>query len=329
MKKKFPVVIFLMFTFVSLMAQNIQNTGRPTAEIFTDFHYNLAGGTNTTGFSLNRAYFGYNYIVDEYFSANIKLNIGTPEDLAPGAVDKRYAFFREASITYSKEKLNLTFGMTTTRLFDYQQKFWGKRYIANTYQSINGYGYVADLGIIADYKFNDIIEVDISLMNGEGYTRLQLDNVLKSSVGITVTPVKGMALRTYTDVLKTKGLWQATIIGFAGFKNEKVTIGGEISYKSNLDLIGGHHAWGISGTGAVSLTKKIEFFTRYDYSTSVIAPGDATQWNLAKDGRLLVTGFQYTFNKIVKIAVDYQATFPTDKTRSFSDLIFINTLFKF
>jgi hypothetical protein len=329
MKIKFPVIIFLMFTSASLLSQNIKNPGQPIAEIFTDFHYNLAGGTKTTGFSLNRAYFGYNYIVDENFSANIKLNIAAPEDLAPGSADKRYAFFREASITYAKEKLNLTFGMTTTRLFDYQQKFWGKRYIANTYQSINGYGYVADLGIVADYKFSDIVEADISLMNGEGYSRLQLDNVLKSSVGITITPFRGMAIRTYTDILKTRGLWQATMIGFAGFKNEKVNIGAEISYKSNLDLIGGHHAWGFSGTGAVSLTKKIEFFTRYDYSTSVIAPGDATQWNLAKDGKLLITGFQYTFNKIVKIALDYQATFPTDKTRSFSDLIFINALFKF
>lgn len=329
MKIKFSVLFFLMFTCVSLMSQNTQNTGRPTAEIFTDFHYNMAGESNTTGFSLTRAYFGYNYIVDENFSANIKLNIGTPEDLASGSVARRYAFYREASITYTNDKLNVTFGITGTRVWEYQQNFWGKRYIANTYQSINGYGFVADLGIIADYKLSDIIKAEIGLWNGEGYTNIQLDNDLKSSVGITITPFKGMAIRAYSDIIKTRGLWQATMVGFAGFKNEKVTIGAEISYKSNLDLIGGHHAWGISGTGAVSLTKKIEFFTRYDYSTSVIAPGDATQWNLVKDGRFLITGFQYTFNKIVEIALDYQATFPTDKSRSFSDLIFINSIFKF
>jgi hypothetical protein len=125
------------------------------------------------------------------------------------------------------------------------------------------------------------------------------------------------------------GIWQTTFVGFAGFKNDVITIGGEVNYKSNLDLTEGHNAWGISGTGAIGITKKIEFFTRYDYSTSVTVPGDATQWNYEKDGSFLITGFQYTFNKIVKVALDYQATFPVDNTRSFSDLIFLNALFKF
>ena len=157
------------------------------------------------GFNLNRAYFGYNYIVNENFSATVKLNIGTPEDLAPGSVARRYAYYREASITYAKDKLNLTLGITGTRLFDYQQKFWGKRYIANTYQSLNGYGYVADLGVVADYKFNDIIEADFMLMNGEGYTNIQIDNDLKSSAGITLTPVKQLAVRVYGDYNATYG----------------------------------------------------------------------------------------------------------------------------
>ncbi len=327
MKKVFLAAGILILTGFSLRSQNVELRGKPVAEIFTDFHYSLAGFPIPTGFSLNRAYFGYNYIANEDFSANIKLNIGTPDDLAQGSEARRYAFFREASISYSKNKLKLTLGMTTTGLFDYQQKFWGKRYVANTYQSINSYGFVADLGLVADYKFSDIVEADVSFMNGEGYSNIQLDNDIKSSVGITVTPVKELAFRAYGDIIKTQGLWQATMVGFAGFKNEKVTIGGEISYKSNLDLIEGHNAWGLSGTGAVSLTKKIEFFTRYDYSSSATVPGDATQWNISKDGSFLITGFQYTFNNFVKVALDYQATFP--KLNAFSDLIYINSVFKF
>jgi hypothetical protein len=219
--------------------------------------------------------------------------------------------------------------MTNTRLFNYQQRFWGKRYVANTYQSLNGYGFIADLGFVADYKFNDIVEVDFTLMNGEGYSDIQLDNSLKPSLGITITPTREIAIRAYSDIIRTNGLWQATMVGFAGYKNDVITIGAEISYKSNLDLVNGHNAWGISGTGGVNLTKKIEFFTRYDYSTSVRSHGEIYQWNLAMDGQFLISGFQYTFNKWVKIALDYQATFPRDKTRSFSDLIFLNGLFKF
>jgi hypothetical protein len=304
-------------------------SGYHIAEIFTDFHFNMMNDANKSGFSINRAYLGYVYTVDKNFSANLTVNIGTPEDLAPGSVDKRYAYFREASLTYTNNKLNIAFGMVSTRLFSYQQRFLGKRYLAYTYQSLNGYGFVADLGVVADYKFNDKVDMDLSIMNGEGYTKLQLDNAVKTGLGITITPVNEVAIRFFGDIQETHGLWQGTMVGFAGFKNSKFTIGAELSYKSNLDLIEGHHAWGISSTGAISITSKLEFFTRYDYSTSVLPAGSETPWNISKDGQFMINGFQYTFNKVVKIALDNQATFPADKNRSVTDMIFINALFKF
>jgi hypothetical protein len=330
MKKVFLATsVIIILICLPVISQNIENSGKPIAEIFTDFHYSLMPDIKTTGYNINRAYVGYNYIADENFSATIKLNLGSPDDVLPVIEPRRYAYFREASISYKKDKLNLIMGMTTTMLFDFQQRFWGKRYIANTFQSLNNYGPTADLGIVADYKFNDIIDIDVTLMNGEGYYKVQLDNNLKPSLGITVTPINEVALRAYGDIIKIQGLWQSTFVGFAGFKNDKVTVGCEVNYKTNLDIVKGHDAWGLSGTGAVSLTKKIEFFTRYDYSTSVTIPGDATQWNLSKDGQFLINGFQYTFNKIVKVALDNQVNFQADKTKSAADLIYVNAVFKF
>jgi hypothetical protein len=329
MRKTIIPATILFLTFSGLNSQTIEIPGKPTVEIFTDFHYNAGDPGKFTGFSVNRAYFGYTYKVDENFSALIRIDIGTPEDLVSGSKPRRYAFFRDASINYSKDKLSITLGITGTRLFDYQQRFWGLRYLASTYQSLNGYGFVADLGLVVNYKFNDKIEADFTLMNGEGYSNLQLDNNLKSSLGITVTPIKQLVFRMYSDLMKQSGLWQNTLIGFAGFRNDFFSFGAEISHKTNLDLTKGHDAWGISGTGSISLTKKIDFFTRYDYSTSVIAPGDVMEWNYSKDGTFLITGFQYTFNKIVKIALDYQAGFPVDASKSSSKLIFLNALFKF
>jgi hypothetical protein len=329
MKNVFVTTFIFVLINVTLRSQTPENSGKPLAEIFADFHYLHSGADKTTGFGLTRGQFGYNYFVNENFSALLKIEIGTPKDLATGSKERRYAYYREASITYSKDKLNVSFGITSTRLYEYQQKFCGKRYIADTFQSLNGYGYVADLGITADYKFSSVIEADVAIMNGEGYSNIQVDNDLKYSSGLTITPGNGLAFRICGDVMKKDSIWQTTSVGFAGFKNERITIGAEFSYKTNLDLIHRHNAWGISGTGAVSLTKKIEFFTRYDYSSSVIGIGENSQWNLAKDNQFLVTGFQYTFNKSVKIALDYQATFPMDKTKPFSDLIFINSIFKF
>jgi len=173
------------------------------------------------------------------------------------------------------------------------------------------------------------VEADIALMNGEGYSNIQVDNNLKLSGGITIKPVNNLSFRAYGDIMKAMNIWQSTLVGFAGYKSESATIGVEMSYKTNLDLTAGHHGWVFSGTGGVNLTKKLEVFARYDYSTSIIADGETIQWNLEKDGSFLINGFQYTFNKYVKLALDNQANFPRDNTRSFSDMIFLHALFKF
>lgn len=329
MRRILPILIFAV-TFCQLLnSQAIVSQGKPVAEIFTDFHWNLDDSTKTTGFGMNRAYLGYNFLPGESFSGSIIINIGNPDDLSPGSVHRRYAFFREASITYTKNKFNIALGITDTHLFDFQQKFWGKRYVANTYQSINGYGYIADLGVALDYKFNDIWKCDITIMNGEGYSDIQLDNGVKTSAGLIFTPVKQIAVKIYGDVENPHYKWRYTLVGFFGFKNDLITIGIEASYKSNLDLIGGHNAWGISGTGGINIFKKTELFARYDYSASVIVPGENTQWNFLNDGRFAVYGIQYTFSENVKMALDYQGTYPYSTDKHVSDAIYVNAKFKF
>jgi len=329
MKKYLIIIILLILKWQIIYNQVVNSTGYPIAEIFTDFHINLNDTSKTSGFALNRAYFGYKFIPDDHFSGMIIVNAGVPDDLPPGAIPRRYAYIREASLSYSTEKLNIAFGITGTRLFEYQQKFWGKRYVANTYQSINGYGFVADLGIVIDYQFNDIFKVDFTLMNGEGYSNLQLDNGLRTSAGLTITPESGLAFRIYGDLERVNTIWQPMFVGFAGFKNDKITFGAEVTYKSNLDRTEGHNAWGISGTGSVNVAQKTELFARYDYSTSVIVPGETEKWNHLNDGDFMVIGIQYSFNKYVKIALDYQGTYPYDSDSQKSEEIILNVLFKF
>lgn len=329
MRKFILLTLILFLEWQLLYNQTVISQGHPIAEIFTDFHLNLDDSSKTTGFSLNRAYLGYNFLPQGHFSGKIIINAGKPDDLAPGSTPRVYAFFREASMTWSDDKLKLSFGITGTRLFSFQQGFWGKRYIANTYQSLNGYGFVADLGIAMDYQINDVLKADMTVMNGEGYSNVQLDNSIRTAAGLTITPSTHIAFRVYGDIMRVMGLWQPMFIGFAGFKNASMTIGAEVTYKSNLDRVQGHHAWGLSGTGAISLTKKTELFARYDYSTSVVVPEETMKWNYLKDGKFIIGGIQHTFNEYVKIALDYQGTYPWDPDRQKSDAVFVNALFKF
>jgi hypothetical protein len=320
----------MSFTFCQLLkSQTLVSQGKPVAEIFTDFHYNLNDSTKTTGFGISRAYFGYNYLPAGNFSGSLIVTIGNPDDLAPGAVKRRYAYFREASVSYSKGNLRLTGGITGTRIFDFQQKFWGKWYIANTFESINGYGDVADMGVALDYKFSDIWSGDFTVMNGEGYSDIQRDNGVRTSAGLTFTPVRQIAVRIYGDIENTPNSWRYTLIGFFGFKNEHFTIGAETIYKSALDKVKGHDAWGISATGGVNLSKQTQLFARYDYSTSIIVSGEEMQWNFRKDGRLAIIGLDHTFSENVKLSLNYQGIFPYNKNKQDTNAIYINALFRF
>jgi hypothetical protein len=329
MGKRWPVLLVSVCIFHAVYAQTPVITGKPIAEIFTDFHLNFNDTLKHTGFDINRAYFGYQFLPTGNLSAKIILNVGSPDDLAEGAKSRRYIFLREASISWAKDNLTVSMGITATKIFEFQQKFWGKRYIASTYQSINGYGFVADLGISADYKFNDIIEADMTLMNGEGYSDLQSDNNLRTSLGLTITPTENLAIRLYGDIQKQQGLWQPVAISFLGFKNKVFMIGIEASYKSNIDLVEGHHAWGLSSTGGINITEKTQIFYRFDYSSSVTVPGGILPWNYTKDGKFLITGIQYSFTSDIKLALDYQGTYPYAPSSMATDMIFVNALFRF
>jgi hypothetical protein len=329
MKKNIPVLILLLHLLNSSYGQDLTFTGRPITEIFTDFHYILNDTSKTTGFGINRAYLGYNYQPGEKFSSTFIINVGTPEDLPIGSVSKRYAYLREASIAYTEEKLTITFGVAGTRIFDFQQRFWGKRYIGSEYQALYGYGYVADLGFVIDYRINELLKVDLSVMNGKGYCNLQYDNSLKTSFGLTVTTPGRLAFRIYGDLMKPNGILQTTLIGFAGFKTDYLSFGAEASFKSNLDLINGHDGWGLSATGAVNLSEKTELFARYDYATSMLNEGELVNWNYNLDGTFVIFGIQHTLSKNFRMALNYKGNYPYNTLRQATDAIYLNAHFKF
>lgn len=329
MRKYLLPLILLLLIVKAASGQVTEFQGKPVAELFTDFHVNINDTTRLTGFALNRAYLGYQFMPGGKFTAKFVINAGSPDELSVSTVHHRYVFLREADLIWSDGRLTLTMGLTNTKLYEFQQNFLGKRYVASTFQSINGYGFIADLGVTAGYKFNDKLYAELIVVNGEGYNDIQIDNNVRTSLGLIITPSEKIAIRLYGDIQKKNGLWQPMAIAFFGFKNDHFTVGGEMNYKSNLDLVKGHHAWGLSGTACYNITEKTQVFARFDYSTSLIMPGESLPWNNIKDGRFVVAGVQQTFSPNVRLALDYQGTFPDSSLRSPSNMIFLNALFKF
>jgi hypothetical protein len=329
MKSFIPTLLFLVICSQILNSQPVISQGKPFAEIFTNFHYNINDTSKTSGFGLDRVYLGYNYTPAGNFSAMVIVNLGNPDDLAAGSVPKRYAYFREASVKYTKDRLTLNFGMVNTRFEDFQQGFWGKRYLGPEYQAIYGYCSVADLGVVVDYQLNDHIKLNFSLLNGEGYTNVQVDNSLRTAIGIIVNTQGNAVFKIYGDIMKPHGVWQTTMLTFAGYKNDRFSFGAEASFKSNLDLVYGHNVWGISGTGSIFLNEKSELFGRYDYTASVVLPGDDIQWDHNKDETYFIGGIQHIFSDNLKIALNYRRTNPYEQGQSTKHAIYLNAAFRF
>ena len=326
MKRIFTGIIFFIFIcqFINSQAPVIQ--GKAIGEIFTDFHYISGDTLKTTGFGINRAHLGYNYTPEGNFSSTVIINIGTPEDLAEGSRPKRYAYFREASVAYTKDKLTVNFGMVSTRIFDFQQKFWGKRYLGTEFQALYEYGTVADLGVVVDYKLNDLLKFDLSILNGEGYTNVQLDNNLRTAMGILITPGR-VAIRLYGDVMKKGDAWQTTLITFAGVKTDLFSIGGEASYKTNIDLSEGHDIWGLSATGSVFINVKTDIFARLDYIGAI--PQTVLNNDYNKYTTYFIGGIEHNFTENLKMALNYRRTNPKLADEQSFNAFYLNAAFKF
>jgi hypothetical protein len=329
MRKRLMATTVGLLSIIPAYSQPERHSGTPIVELFTDFHVSLDDTTVNNGFDLKRAYFGYRVSPVDKFFVKVILNAGQPEDMVAGSKMRRYAFFREASLSWSNERLTITAGLTSTRLFEFQQRFWGKRYVAPTFQLINNYGYDADIGIVVDYQVNNTFRADITLMNGEGFCNPVADDKLKVSMGMTVTPGDNLAMRVHGEIQDMEGSLQPLFSGFIGYKNKYFRAGGEVICKSNMDSVKGHHGWGISTTGGIHLTEKTELFGRYDYSASVTSRGESVPWNRSNDGSFMIAGIEYSFSPDIRVALNYQSFFPREPSRNPTGCIYLNTVVRF
>jgi hypothetical protein len=331
MKKKSPILLFLVLIIIlancDIIAQ-ADNTftpyGKPVVLIFTDVRSTFTKSDYSKSFDLTRAYLGYEY----FFSKNIssKINI----DVADPSVGKLQmtAFIKNAYVRYKKDNFSARFGMIGVDQFNIQEKQWGYRYIYKSFQDEYGFGPSADLGAAFEYSPVKYISVDVSILNGEGYKKLQADSTFKESIGLTIKPYKGFVLRGYFDMMNNN-YNQTTMALYAGYTYKNIKIGVEYNDQKNNGMINNHDFSGVSLYSSVALAKKFTVFGRYDNLWSTTLTGQNDPWNYDKDGELFMAGFDYSPTPGVKIAPNFQRWSPGNKSKSFSSTIALNFEIKF
>ena len=307
MKTKFILAGVLVCIGLTAQAQEVKQEepkGKAIVQVFGNLNAGFSGGDASVGFDLERSYIGYEYKFGKGLSVKGVMDIGKSNDVGDY---QRIAYIKNAMVSWKTGNLTLNGGLISTTQFNFQEKFWGYRYIMKSFQDMYKFGNSADLGISASYKFADWISADAIIVNGEGYKKIQKGNGFNYGLGATLTPLKGLQIRLYGGFNDSGENGKAGVVnmaGFIGYKNENFTIGAEYNHMLNASGKQGNDQFGYSVFGSVNLPKNVSLYARFDdlYSKD--------NWNITKDEQAAILGAQFKLGKYVKIAPNFRMNIP-------------------
>ena len=278
--------------------------GKAIVQAFGNFHSGLGATNDDRGFELERSYLGYEYKLGDGLSVKGVMDIGKSSDVSDY---QRIAYIKNAMVSWKKENLTLNGGLISTTQFNFQEKFWGYRYIMKSFQDEYKFGNSADLGLSASYKFANWLSADAIVVNGEGYKKIQKNDGLNYGLGITLTPAKGFQVHLYGGINESieKGKEDIyNMAAFAGYKCDKFTIGAEYNLMQNASGKKDADQYGYSLYASMKASKKTDIYARFDDLNS------KNDWNIAKDEQAAIVGAQIKLNKYVKVAPNFRMCMP-------------------
>lgn len=326
MKKTMIMAGLLACMGITAKAQDTKSgepKGKAIVQVFGNFHTGFGAENDDRGFELERSYLGYEYKFGNGLSVKGVMDIGKSSDVSDY---QRIAYIKNAMVSWKTGNLTLNGGLISTTQFNFQEKFWGYRYIMKSFQDQYKFGNSADLGISATYQFANWISADAIIVNGEGYKKLQKNDGLNYGLGVTLTPVKGLQIRLYGGLNESgedgkKDI--ANLAAFVGYKHEKFTIGAEYNQMWNASFKDDAGQNGYSIFASAKLSQVTNFYARFDNLYS------QNDWNISKDESAAILGAQFKVGKYVKIAPNFRMSMPKADGANNSYTAYVNCYFGF
>ena len=305
---------------------------KPVAQIFATAQYNAHD--DIYDYYFGRAHLGLQYDFNDAWSAKIIIDRGSPTyvgdievsdsagnqylvntDVAEGA---RYTMFLKfASLRWkATENLTLETGALLQNHYITQERFWGFRYVAQTFQDLYWHLPSSDLGFMAYYKFNSTFAMDVAITNGEG-PRLQQDDLgrVKIAGGLDIKPSKNVSTRIYyhhKSAHIAAGKTEQMLSAFTGWHiSPKSRVGVEFNLMDNLQNVDGLQSYGFSMYGAVNISQQIQAFGRFDRLLYELPENETLTGydNLSA----IIAGLSYNVVKGVFCSLNFQGFIPDGK----------------
>ena len=326
MKRKVILAGVLACMGIAAQAQDVKSEevkGKAIVQMFGNFHSGFGGNNDDRGFELERSYLGYEYKLNKELSVKGVMDIGKSSDVSDY---QRIAYIKNAMVSWKTGDLTLNGGLISTTQFNFQEKFWGYRYIMKSFQDQYKFGNSADLGLSVAYKFADWISADAIIVNGEGYKKIQKNDGLNYGVGVTLTPLKGLNIRLYGGLNEGSEAGKEDVknmAAFIGYKCENFSIGAEYNYMQNASHKDGADQSGYSLMASTKLSKTADVYARFDDL------GSKNDWNKAKDEQAAILGAQFKLGKYVKVAPNFRMSMPKADGADNKYSVYVNCYFGF
>ncbi|MFN2396386.1 MAG: rhodanese-like domain-containing protein [Bacteroidales bacterium] len=317
----------------------------PIIQVFGTAAYDAE--SDRYGYSFGRAHLGFQYRFNNNWSAKIIIDQGRPSTLENISVtdtsgkvlhveytSKEGSYYtmwlKFASLTWQvNDKLYIEGGALLQNHYITQERFWGFRYVAQTFQDLYWKIPSTDLGFMARYQINDVFSVDAALTNGEG-PRVYQDAFgnMKYAAGLDIRPGNNFHSRIYyhnrkagADSLSTEQMFSF----FTGYNLSDIfRIGGELNYMENLNNISGLKSYGFSIYSAYQIIKNTQLFLRYDRLLY-----DKNNTTNHADGNTFMGGVAYSPVDNVNLALNYQGWLPDDENNKQENAVLLSMEYKF
>lgn len=299
MKRITILIALLLLLGASISAQQL-NDGKVIITILSNFHSGFGAMNDVRGFELERSYLGYQCQLPSNLSMKVVFDVGRSK-----SVDDlhRVAYVKNALVSWTNENWKLSAGVIPTFMCDFQEKFWGYRYVMKSFQDEYKFGSSADLGISAAYDFSENLSMDVIIANGEGYKKVQVDDGLAYGMGLTVKPLDGLNIRLYGGLNEASGSGEDdayNLAAFVGYKSKDFSIGAEYNSYLNSGYVKNADKSGYSVYTSLKLNDKVSVYGRADYLAS------KADWNETEDGTLGMAGVEIKLNKYIQISPNFR-----------------------
>ena len=354
--KTFVLLIIALSIIPFKLQSQTDSTFKPNGMVLLQLTnrtlYETDGSYGKYGMYINRAHFGYMYQFDSKWSATVIVDAGRPtvfgnlnvKDTTGNSLPTTYSYkegsYYTTTLKFSYLEFNpspnikLRAGGIVQNHYITQEKFWGYRYILETFADRYFGIPSADLGFIGYFKPLAWLSFDAAITNGEGF-RFNQDNhgKVKYAAGIDIKPVNGWITRFYYDNATSadpvKPATQQLLSVFSAYRLPKVfRIAAGYDYHINHNNFENNDLYGLSVFGTYEMSENFEIFTRYDNLRSNVINGAANSWHYADDGQAFITGVHYVPVKNIALSLSYQGWKPANNTSRYVNTIALSFEFK-